>query len=58
MTKAIVKKETNMINLLVSKEVAKTLLSEVEASLENISFCDKDFDELYQIYKLLKNKLK
>ena len=49
--------EDKMINLQVSKKLAKTLLGEVECSLDNIAYNDSDFEELYEIYKTLKKKL-
>lgn len=49
--------EDKMINLQVSKKLAKTILTEVECSLDNTMYFESDFDELYQIYKLLKSKL-
>lgn len=56
-TKPVIKTEDKLINLQISRNLAKTLLSEVECSLGNLIYSDTDFEQTYELYKLLKKKL-
>lgn len=46
-----------LINLQLTKEQGKAILSQIESELDNYSYADTEFDAMYTTYRTLKTKL-